>query len=338
MAANFMVFADVVEARGLRPRGSATRAGISTTTCTRTRTSSRRPTRASPTSSACCPCATAVHGVPALREERREHRPPRAYPRLRDLSILVGDEEDVLDRSSAPTCRTCGSGRASTSSSPATYHFDPRRTATAVRPPGLARRRAVAWSRSAAPGSARTCSQVRRRPSRSRAERCPACAWSSWPVRGSTPRPCPRPRLEVRASCPISPAPRGRRPGHRAGRADHHDGAGGRQPPVPVLPAAPPLRAAAPRGPPARPARRRACAWTTTRPRSRSARRSPTPGQARGSARCRPTAPPRGRPHRGPALTPGPKFAACISAPSRAVFLVSPVRPHRAPDRPRRCP
>ena len=53
------------------------------------------------------------------------------------------------------------------------------------------------------------------------------------------------------------PAPGRLRPGRRAGRSDHLDGADRAEAAVPVLPAAPPLRAELPRSPPARTLRRR---------------------------------------------------------------------------------
>ena len=54
------------------------------------------------------------------------------------------------------------------------------------------------------------------------------------------------------------PPPRRLRPGDRPGRADHGDGADRQQAPLPLLPAAPPLRAELPRAPPARALRGRA--------------------------------------------------------------------------------
>ena len=67
------------------------------------------------------------------------------------------------------------------------------------------------------------------------------------------PRRARGPRLRPR---PLPP-PRRLRPRRRAGRADHRDGADRQPPAVPLLPAAPPLRAELPRPPPARPLRRR---------------------------------------------------------------------------------
>ena len=96
-----------------------------------------------------------------------------------------------------------------------------------------------------------------------------------------------------------APAPPGRvRPRHRAGRARDDDGAHLREAAVPLLPARPPLRAAIPRPPPARPLRRRALHGLRRRPLpSRSGPRSRTRSERRWPIETsRPTAPPVQRP------------------------------------------
>ena len=63
---------------------------------------------------------------------------------------------------------------------------------------------------------------------------------------------CPGPRGARLRAQPV-PAPRRLRPGRRAGRPDDRDGADRQPPPLPLLPAPPPLRAELPRASPARP-------------------------------------------------------------------------------------
>ena len=86
----------------------------------------------------------------------------------------------------------------------------------------------------------------------------------------------------------------GLRPGGRPGRADHDDGAGRRPPPVPVLPAAQPLRAEPPRPPPPRALRRGpADGLRRIAARRSSPRRSPPRSTGRSTTgRSRPTARP----------------------------------------------
>ena len=89
------------------------------------------------------------------------------------------------------------------------------------------------------------------------------------------------------------PPPRRLRPRGRAGRPHHRDGADREPAAVPLLPAAPPLRAEHARRPPARPLRRRpADGLRHRRARTSSPRRSPRRSAAPSTtARSRPTAP-----------------------------------------------
>ena len=100
--------------------------------------------------------------------------------------------------------------------------------------------------------------RARARPAHDRGRR--AAHRSRAPAPGRRPR---GPRLRP----PALPPPRGLRPGHRAGRADHGDGAHGGQAPFPVLPPAPPLRADLPRARIASTATGRGGGWTSRRPR-----------------------------------------------------------------------
>ena len=134
---------------------------------------------------------------------------------------------------------------------------DRLRPGRARRPGGAARRlgyaRRTSWSASSAVGGSGVgrapAAAGRGRAARGRGGGCPGCGWSWSPARGSTrPRCPPAPgRGGARLPARPGPAPRGVRPRHRAGRADHDDGADRRPAAVPVRPAAPPLRAELPR-------------------------------------------------------------------------------------------
>src|SRR5205085_968283 len=94
------------------------------------------------------------------------------------------------------------------------------------------------------------------------------------------------------------------RPGGRAGRTDHLDGAHGTEATVPLLPATPPLRAELPRPPPARTLRRRSphglrrLAARADHGGYRRGNRPPSRLPRRGDRRCRQ----RGPAHRRAAL------------------------------------
>ena len=240
----------------------------------------------------------------------------REHPDVRDLSILVGDEEDVLDRDFGPDLPNMRQwARENFKFSGYTYHFDP-----AAFHDRAALRRRLGYREDervilASVGGTRV--------GRGLLEKC-AQAFSliasqipearmvlvAGPRAGARPLPAPSSRGTVVRAGSLR-APRRRRPGHRAGRAHHHDGAGRGPHPVPVLPAPQPLRAAAPRGAPARPARgRRPPRLRPHQPRGARRLDPRAPGQAR-ARRPDPTRRhrPRGRPHRGAALTRTPDGA-----------------------------
>ena len=122
-----------------------------------------------------------------------------------------------------------------------------------------------AWSRSAAPGWAPTCSAGWWRPSRRRSRLVPGLRM----IVVAGPRidpglpPVPGRAGGARLRARPVPASRGLRSGGRAGWPDHHDGAHRGPAAVHLRAAAPPLRAELPRPAPAGPVRRRAAAWTT---------------------------------------------------------------------------
>ena len=112
--------------------------------------------------------------------------------------------------SSAPTCPTCGSGRASTSASPATRTTSTPRPIADVRPCGVALgyrdgERTILVSVGRHPGRTPPARQVRRSVRRASPHGCPTRAWCWWPVRGSIPASCRRdPQIEVRPFVPRS--------------------------------------------------------------------------------------------------------------------------------------
>ncbi len=187
----------------------------------------------------------------------------RRYPRLRDRSIFVGNPDDLVDDPlgpGLPTVREWTLERYAFSGyvTGSTPHAGPGGAAGRARLPP--RRAGLRGDGRRLRGRRRTCCAGPSRRSRSPRSGCPACGWWRSPARGSTrPRsPAPDGRRGPRLRARPAPAPRGVRPGRRAGRADHHDGAGRRPPAVPVRAARPPLRAAGARAAAARAVRRRA--------------------------------------------------------------------------------
>ena len=175
----------------------------------------------------------------------------RLHPDVRDLSIMVGDEADVLDREFGPELPNMRQwAREHFQFSGYTYHFDPAAyrgpggaAATAglprrrARDPGLGRRH---------PGRAPPAPQVRRGVRRASPAQLPDTRMVL--VAGPRLDPGELPGAPADRGAAVRPrplrAPRRGRPGHRAGRPHHHDGAGRLPDAVPLLPAAQPLRAA----------------------------------------------------------------------------------------------
>ena len=234
------------------------------------------------------------------------------FARVRDRSVFVGNPDDVVaGRLRARACRRSATGRATTSTSPATSPgFDPADVADRAALRRAARLPAATSGSASSPSAARASgAPLLRRvldavPLARRAGR-PSCA-SSWsPARASTRRRCRAGGAStVRGYVPdLYRHLAACRPRRRAGRPHHDHGADREPAAVRLRAAAPPLRAELPRAAPARAVRRRAGAWTTTRPPTRtswptrssrrSAARSPT-GRSRPTARpvaagCSPT-------------------------------------------------
>ena len=212
----------------------------------------------------------------------------RLHPDVRDLSIMVGDEDDVLDREFGPDLPNMRQwAREHFRFSGYTYHFDPAAYAdkAALRHElgyrddervilvsaggtsvgrNLLRKCAAAFSLVAAPDP-----------------RCPHAARRRSPAGpgGAAGRAAHR-RAPVRA--PSVPPSRRRPSRHRARWPHHHDGAGGVPDAVPLLPAAQSFRAELPRGPPARPpGRRRPHGLRHDQPGGAGSRHPRPPGQAR---------------------------------------------------------
>ena len=219
--------------RALRPRGSATRPGTSTTSCTRTRSSSAAPFAwltdfvgwlPMPDGGAAEAALTADYNAEMIEQIAR-------YPRLRDRSIFVGNPDDVVDRPvRAGPAEHARTGRPRTSRSPAT---SPAAAAVADRAAlraraGLPARRArCAWWPSAGPGSAAPLLRrvVDAFPHAGRAGARAADGGGTGPRidPASVPRAAGRRGARLRARA--APAPGRVRPRRRAGRADHDDGA-----------------------------------------------------------------------------------------------------------------
>ena len=200
------------------------------------------------------------------------------YPALRDLSIFVGDRADLVPDPLGPGLPSVRDWTEA--------NFDFAGYVTGYEPAtdrrGAARRAGLPTRRTGLPG----------RGGRVRGGGAPAAPGdvgvpgggaagagtaddrrgraAHRPALGAGPRRGGGARLRAR---PVSRAGRVRHR-RRAGRADHDDGAGGRAPPVPLLPPGAPLRAADPRRPPARRGTGPAAGWTTPPPTPRS---SPTP-------------------------------------------------------------
>ena len=208
LVANFMVFADLVERRALRPVGRRRGLGRRRTSCTTTPSSSARRSPGSPTSSAGCRCRTAA--------TTRPRSPPTGtpsgssavagYPRLRDRSVFVGEPADVVDAPlgpGLPTAREWARER---------YAFAGYVAGcdAAGRPGrGCARRSATgptsgsAWSPSAGPGSGGTCCAGSAEAFRLAEKQVPGLRMVWSPGRGSTRRRCPCPTgVEVHGYLP----------------------------------------------------------------------------------------------------------------------------------------
>ena len=235
------------------------------------------------------------------RLQRRDDRAHRSLPaRARPRDLRRQPRGHRPRRRSAPTCRRSPTGPASTSTSPATSPGSTRpSSATAsgcARSSGTGRREQVCIVTVGGSGVGRSLLErvmaafpeaKRARPRaahdrRRRPAHRPGVAAGARRPRGPRLRPRPLP-------------PPGRvRPRRRAGRPDDLDGADRQPAAVPLLPAAPPLRAEHPRAPPARALRRRAAHGLRDRDaRGRSPRRSPRRSGARSTTgRSRPTAPP----------------------------------------------
>ena len=221
------------------------------------------------------------------------------YRRMRDRSIFVGDPDDVVPDAFGPGCRRSGSGPRRTSTSPATSPASTRPrspTATRCAPSSATTDEQVCIVTVGGSGVGRACcgaSSTRTRrprprpgPADDRRRRAP-----HRPARFPAPRRARDPRVRPRPA----PPPRGLRHRDRAGRPDDDDGADGQPAPVPLLPAAPPLRAELPRAVTASSATAPAGAWTSrpTAPPNRRRdrrgdrpRRPPRPVETGGAARA----------------------------------------------------
>ena len=266
--------------RRRRPRdaattcGSATRPGSSTTTCTRTRAEARTVRLADRLRRLAADARGRRAGGDADRGlQRRDGRARRAITRR----SATGRSSSATPTTSSPagSARTCpgsASGPSATSTSPATSPASTRPSCgdrERLRAElGYRRTSASAWSRSAAPAWAPACCAGSSRPSPPRKQLVPGAADDR------RRRPADRPgnpargrrsggaRLRPRSL----PPPRRLRPRGRPGRADDRHGADRRGAAIPLLPAAPPLRAAASTSPTDSTATGPAGGWTSTSP------------------------------------------------------------------------
>ena len=241
---NFHVFDDVVEREALRPR-SATRPGTSTTSCTRTPQLKRAPFVWLTDFVGWLPMPDGGEREAALtadyNAEMVEH--VARYPALRDRSVFVGDPDDVVDLPLAPACRRWRDWTEEhfafagyvMGERPDPVDREALRDAAGLR----RRRRGLRGERRRVRGRRTSCCGGSSRRTTTRAARVPGLRI----VRRH--RPADRPGLarraagrrgaRVRARPP--PAPRRLRRRGGAGWAEHHDGADGARPTVPVLPA-----------------------------------------------------------------------------------------------------
>ena len=171
--------------------------------------------------------ATPTTSCPSLRPR------PALDPRLDRGALRLRRLRHRLRPGRSPTASGCAPSSATRRRAGLHRH---RRRLGRRRPPAAPGDRGVPGGEAARPGAAH---DRRRRPAHR-----PRLAAAARRARGA--------RLRAQ---PLPP-PRGVRPGDRAGRAHHVDGADRQPAAVPLLPAAPPLRAELPRAPPARALRR----------------------------------------------------------------------------------
>ena len=237
LVANFMVFHDLVDGGAATTSSSPTRAGTSTTSCTRTRSSSAAAYAwltdfvgwlPMPDGGAAEAALTADYNAEMVEQIAR-------YPRLRDRSIFVGNPDDLVDDPLGPgPAHACATGRPAHFAFAGLRHRLRRRwpTGTALRARArLPARRARLRGRRRRVRGRRAAAAARRRRVPARRGARPRAADG----RGHRPadrpgRRCPRRRASrSAATCPDlhRAAGRVRRRGG-AGRADHDDGARGR--------------------------------------------------------------------------------------------------------------
>ena len=193
------------------------------------------------------------------------------FPRVRDRAVFVGDADDIVPDAFGPDLPLIRDWTEE--------HYDFAGYVTGFDPGDFADRARCARARLSATTSRSASSRSAARASAAHLlrrvidafpeakERVPDAADDRRRRAAHRPRDAPAarrardPRLRPR---PLPP-PRGLRPRRRPGRPDDVDGADREPAAVPLLPAAPPLRAELPRAPPARAATAPAAAWTSRR-------------------------------------------------------------------------